>query len=277
MLTFEDYKPGIQRVTLNVAALYPDEKDRAGFEKRFWEFWNSSSCCRSRIFGPLGNTVTYLTECIIPNKLDTRPPLLLLFGNPASHSVDSGMFFSYEGKGQEHRFWKALRKAGILTLSGIIDKNSSTSEINKLKAELFDLTYHTDFRIGLAAYYSMPSPASKKWSGVAGLQKLFQKEAFDIITDCERHRIGRIIKEFVSSDGAVISFQKDAYSAIKSLKSPDYTLGEARAGALKGHCQCDYNIEIFCLPPTSELRREQSINLLCRVRSQVLNKNKQPL
>ena len=34
---------------------------------------------------------------LIPAKTDKRPPLLLVLGNPATHSVESGMFFSFEG------------------------------------------------------------------------------------------------------------------------------------------------------------------------------------
>ena len=42
----------------------------------------------------------------------------MVFGNPASHSIKEGMFFSFEGNGKEHRFWKDIMKpSGILDLS----------------------------------------------------------------------------------------------------------------------------------------------------------------
>ena len=59
----------------------------------------------------------YQSEHLVPIKFDNRPPLLLIFGNPASHSVKEGMFFSFEGNKKEHRFWKhTLKLAGLFDL-----------------------------------------------------------------------------------------------------------------------------------------------------------------
>ena len=46
----------------------------------------------------------YKSEQLIPARENNRRPLLLVFGNPAPHSVATGMFFSFEGEGKEHRF-----------------------------------------------------------------------------------------------------------------------------------------------------------------------------
>jgi len=49
-------------------------------------------------------------------------------GNPASHSVKEGMFFSFEGDKKEHRFWKyILKPAGVLDL--LFDSNHTTGKL----------------------------------------------------------------------------------------------------------------------------------------------------
>ena len=250
LLTIEDLEPGIQKVTLDVDALCFDENQRAQFEKKFLQF-SDSDCDHPKVISRINNTVVYLTESIIPKKEDERLPLLLVLGNPASHSVASGMFFSFEGNEQEHRFWKALREAGILSLSSSV-KSNSLEELNRLKKkELYELSYCTPFRIGLAVFYTMPSPASRyPWAGVAGLHRLFGKEALAKIGEREKERVDGIIRDFVFPNGAVIAFHKEAYQAIKSSESPGYTLAKAKAGHLIGNCQCDPGITLFCLPPT---------------------------
>ena len=61
-----------------------------------------------KIFELQGNKLTYKSEQLIPVKTDKRSPLQLVLGNPASYSVEAGMFFAFEGDGKEHRFWKNI-------------------------------------------------------------------------------------------------------------------------------------------------------------------------
>lgn len=273
LLTIEDVELGIQKVTLDVDALYLDEEQREQFEKKFLKFFNSD-CVHSRIFNRRNNTVIYLTEHIIPKKEDNRPPLLLVFGNPASHSVASGMFFSFEGNEREHRFWKILSKARILSFPSLPNGDSpkSLNELNQSrKTALLELSYDSPFRIGLAVFCTMPSPASGyPWAGVDGLRRLFGKRALTKICECEKYRIDGIIREFVSANGTVTVFQKDAYSGIKSSTSPAYTLAKAKEGHLEGNCQCDSAVRLFCLPPTRLLQGKSGIRLLQDVRERIL-------
>lgn len=224
-----------------------------------------------------GSLVTYQTEYIVPRKSDTRSPLLLVFGNPATHSVASGMFFSYEGKKgkeKEHRIWKMLSAAKIISFPSAAE-TKSIDIVNMLrKKALYELSYCSPFRIGLAVFYSMPSPASNSpWSGVAGLYRLFGREAITKIGECEKRRIDGIIRKFVSPDGTVIAFQKDAYLAIKSPapESPCYTLSETKQGHLVGKCESKSSIGLFCLPPTRLMMGNLSI--LRNFRDRVLAAN----
>ncbi len=274
LFTFEDLKPGIQQVTLNVGALYPEERQRKTFEENLSEFL-SSDPVHSSIFKWAGDTVTYRTECIIPTRRDQRPALLLVFGNPASHSVDSEMFFAFEGKRREHRFWRILGKAHFLSFSSIVNVDC-VDERNRLrKKDLYQLSYDSPFRIGLAVYYTMPSPASGSWAGVKGLLRLFGKEALAKIGEQEKSRIAQIIREFVSPNGAVIAFQKDAYVALKSSTSPDYALDKAMEGSLIGNCQCEPYVRLFCLPPTRLLQGK--LALLGEFRKRILEVGEESL
>ena len=103
---------------IDLKQLFPATKkrERERFEKK-WEAFLESDSCNRDIFKREGDYLIYQSEQLIPTKLDNRPPLLLVLGNPASHSVKEGMFFSFEGDKKEHRFWKSILKpAGVLDL-----------------------------------------------------------------------------------------------------------------------------------------------------------------
>ncbi len=246
---------GIQEVSLDIQELYHEQNDaRKNFDQRLNCFLTDDY--NNKVFRPPDDILVYRTECIIPTKHDSRRPLLLLLGNPASHSVKEEMFFSYERDRQEHRFWKVLDESGVLSFSFETEDMDARNKLKKQK--LFDLEYDSPFRIGLAVFYSMPSPSSGKWAGVAGLRRLFRKEAFDRITECERKRVNEMIKEFVSNRlGIVVAFQKDAYSQIKSKDSECYNRKKTMTDGIKGKWQCNGNVPLYCAAPT----RNMQINL----------------
>lgn len=274
LLRIREVEPGIQEITMNLTDVYSCESDKKKFEERFADFM-SSDCFHSKIFKWQDNMIVYRTECIVPNKWDSRPPLLLVFGNPASHSVASGMFFSYEGDKKEHGIWNVLNRSGILSfpLPRGSESRRNLDELMQLrKNSLLDrLDYESEFQIGFVVYYSMPTPATGKWSGVSGLHKLFaSKAALDKIGEAEKQRIEKIISNFMTPNGAVITFQKDAYSGVKSPGSPDYKLILAKEGRLVGNCQYNANIRLFGMPPTRPHYRNLSIRLLQDIKAQVL-------
>ncbi len=273
LLIIREVEPGIQEITLSLADVYSYENDKTQFEERFAEFL-SSDCLHSKIFKWQNNVIVYRTECILPNKQDSRPPLLLVFGNPASHSVASGMFFSYQGDGQEHGIWNVLNRGGILSFPshrGDESRGNLEELIQSRKNSLLDeLDYDSPFRVGFVVYYSMPTPATGKWNGVSGLRRLLASKALAKICEAEKQRIDEIISDFMTPNGAVIAFQKDAYLGIKSPDSPDYRLVQAKEGGLVGKCQCNFDIRLFGMPPTRPYYRNLSIRLLQNIKVQVL-------
>lgn len=263
LLTLQDLSIGVQQAMLNIKELYPNIKERTQFEKRLFKFLDSHSAL-SKIFRRKGELLIYRTECIIPKKKDLRLPLLLLFGNPALHSIRLGMFFSFEGDKREHRFWRAIKEADFLSFeSNYLSKKSLGDHNRSRKKAFYDLHYTSPFKVGLATFYSMPTEASSsQWAGVAGLYKLFRRRALRRIAECEKKRVDKLIQEFVSPGGVVIAFQKDAYLEIKSSASPDYDLIKAKSGKLVGTCECDPNVRLFCFPPTRLIQGRRSIALL---------------
>ncbi len=232
--------------------------ERLKFDDRFKEFMDSD-LQNSKVIGLKGDILSYRTEEIIPEKTNSNTPLLLLFGNPAPQSIIGEMFFASESNGREHRIWGAFHKTGFIKFHWLKSGR---------KKELYELTYGSPFRIGLAVFYSMPSPASdKKWGGVAGLHRLFGTKAFEMIRDLEKKRIDKIIQNFVEPNGAIIAFQKDAYLAVKSPPA-EYDILKAKQGLLKGTCECNQKIKLLCAPPTRLIQSTQAIAVLEKLRKQ---------
>ena len=207
MLTWKKGTPGILEFTLDLKQLYPVKKELAAFEGRWREFYLSDPENR-KVFRKKGDILMYLSEEIIPVKKDGRPGLLLIFDNPAPHSVTGGMYFAHEAGGREHRVWKIFRDVGIIDLAGKANAEK--------KRSLLSIRHTSQYRVGLAVFFSMPSTPSKPpWTGVAGLRRLFGKRAFDRIACEERKRMDILISTF--NPAKVIVFQKDAYEALKDM------------------------------------------------------------
>jgi len=85
---------------INLDRLLPTKKERLRFDSN-WEAFLASDPCNRKIFKLQKHYLKYQSEQLIPKKKDNRPPLLLVLGNPASHSVHAGMFFSFERNQKE--------------------------------------------------------------------------------------------------------------------------------------------------------------------------------
>ena len=221
ILSYQQEDPVKLLCEIDLKKLLPAMKQRERFNIKWKDFLDSDPC-HKEIFDLKGDRLKYQSEQLIPSKPDDRPSLLLVLGNPASHSVKEGMFFSFEGNKKEHRFWKnILKPAGVLNL--IYDKNLSVEKLNAdRKNQLLNLDYESPFRIGLCIFISMPSAASGKWSGIAGVQKLIGAKAMRELEKEETLRVIKCAREFLSPDGTVVAFQKNAWNALRSKGDPEY-------------------------------------------------------
>jgi len=270
IFSYQQIDPVKLKCKINLKKLLPAPKQRERFNKKWNEFLESDPY-NKEIFDLKGDLLKYQSEQLIPTKIDNRPPLLLVLGNPASHSVKEGMFFSFEGNKKEHRFWKnILKPAGILDLP--YDKNLPINELNEhRKDQLLNLKYKSPFRIGLCVFISIPSTPSGKWSGVTGVQRLIGAKALRELEKEECRRVIECAKKFLSPNGVAVAFQKNAWNGLRSVKDPEYKLDKAKSGKLKGTLKDMPNIPLLGVPPTrlsgpcSEILRqlleEQGYNL----------------
>jgi hypothetical protein len=251
MLIYADKTFGIQEYKLNLEELYPTVVERHDFRTRFDDFFKCDLSNQS-IFSLKGNTLKYCSEVFVSDNIDNRPPLLLLLGNPASHSVAAGMCFAFERGSQEHRFWKSLKEADIHTFLEQPTLFVDPTEKNKIRRNaLLELNYLSPYRVGIAVFYSLPSTASDpKWSGVNGVRKLLGAKAFGVISLLEEKRIDMLISKFIGSTGGIITFQKDAYNRVRSSDSPAYSKNSANQGLLQGKYKSGQNIFLAGAPPT---------------------------
>jgi len=234
---------------IDLNKLLPTQSERRRFEDK-WEFFLNSDKANEEIFELRSHTLCYESEQLIPSKKDKRPPLLLVLGNPASHSVKEGMFFSFEGDRKEHRFWKnILKPAGVLNMS--FNSNLSVKVLNKQRKEqLIDLEYKSPFRIGLCVFISIPSAPGGKWGGIAGIQKLIGIKALRMLEIEETRRIQACAEKFIGQNGKVVVFQKNAWNALCSDGDPKYRIDLAKKGLLNGNLENPTGIEILGVPPT---------------------------
>ncbi len=228
--------------------LFMEQKSRKRFDDKWINFIKDNY--NDDIYSLQGDTLSYNSEQLIPTKTNGKPSLLLVLGNPASESVKRGMFFATDSDGKELRFWEHIIEKSEL-LPPLPDKNLSALALNQSrKTQLLNSDKEAKFRIGLTVFISMPSAAGGKWGGVAGIQKLLGAAAFRMIEKEETERIISCARKFVQKNGAVITFQKNAWENLRSENDPVYAIGKARAGKLIGRVKGNMDIQLYGVPPT---------------------------
>jgi hypothetical protein len=147
-----------------------------------------------------------------------KPKVLLVFGNPATHSVRNGMFFfSKNDEHHRHPMWGKLAKAGLVY--GLKSKMSDSftarqEEANLRKLMILSGTSAKKYLVGLTTFYSLPTPAyNHRYSGVTGVEKLFSP-VLERIAAIEAKRI----LSYSFTEGAAIIFtQKSSHSRFCEL------------------------------------------------------------
>jgi hypothetical protein len=250
ILSYHQEDPVKLRCKIDLKKLLPAPKQRERFNKK-WNDFLESDPSNTDIFKLENDFLIYHSEQLIPTENNKKTPLLLVLGNPASHSVKAGMFFALEKGKKEHRFWKdILENAGVLKLNQS-SNNDTVEEINKRrKNQLLNHDYEPPFRIGLCVFISMPSAPSGKWSGVNGVQRLIGAKAMKELEKEESRRVIECAKKFLTPNGVAVAFQKNAWNGLRSDNDPKYKLDKAKSGRLKGRLKEMTNIPLLCVPPT---------------------------
>lgn len=240
--------PGQLECRIAINELFESKREKEKFYSKLPSFLESD-LDNKKVYLVDDTHINYHSEELVPKTRDNRPALLLLLGNPASHSVVSGMFFAFEANNTEHRFWKTiLKNSGVLNLS--ISGEISPEEKNSIRRnQILESCYSSPFQIGISVFHSMPSGASDKWSGVAGIQKLIGIKAFRKMEHEEKKRVLQTVDNFVTRKGAVIAFQKNAWENLKTTNDPDYSKEIVNKLGLTGKVD-NRDINLICVPPT---------------------------
>jgi hypothetical protein len=248
ILSYDEKSRGRLECNVDVSALYPSKSEFVKFKKRYEKFRESDKWS-STAYQLKGNKLIYRSEQLIPSEKDRRSALLLIFGNPATHSVVAGCFFASKD-GCENRFWKhLLGEAGVVQFAS--GKGLSEHRQNAMRTnQVLSLEYESPFRIALCVYFSMPSSAGGLWSGVAGIRKLFGAKPLKRLEALEKERILEVAKRFLTNRGIAVTFQRDAWEGLRSENDPCYTIGEAREGKLRGSVKGMPHIPLLGVPPT---------------------------
>ncbi len=148
----------------------------------------------------------YQSESLFPTIDDAKKQkILIILGNPATHSVAKGMFFFSRENGEKHQFWGRLEKAGLLPR---ISNNDRTIEAAKRKELILSGKTSNYFLLGLTTFYSLPTPVTGKFRDSKGVELLFSS-SLAILQNYELKRI----REYPFSHNAMWIFtQKSSYN-----------------------------------------------------------------
>jgi len=93
LLSWRNAKDCTLNCEINLDRLFETKEERDRFNAK-WKDFIASDPDNKKVYKINGNILSYKSEQLIPTKIDKHPSLLLVLGNPATHSVESGMFFS---------------------------------------------------------------------------------------------------------------------------------------------------------------------------------------
>lgn len=166
-----------------------------------WSQFLASDKYNPLVFDFTSEYFSYYSHNIIPKHFaKDNKTIVLIFGNPAPHSVAEGLPFASEGQGKVHRMWKFLEKHNVIS-SGVQD----------IQNAVYENTDDIYYNLVIYSYFSIPSsPSDIKWSGVAGIKKLFGRYNWDYYKGFEKQRFIDFCK-LLPEDSKFIVFQKDSY------------------------------------------------------------------
>lgn len=82
LLTFRKTRPGHLKCSLNLSELYRYKNEREKSDSN-WDHFLDSDPYNKEAYQQTDDELIFDREQLIPSKKDNRPPLLLVFGNPA--------------------------------------------------------------------------------------------------------------------------------------------------------------------------------------------------
>ncbi len=236
----------IDRCDLALGMLYAERAERHGFTVRFRDFITSDESL-PRIVEARRNVLSYESESFIPPQPDpTKSNVFFVVGNPAPRSVALRAMYAHEGggHGRQHRFWKVMHTTGMLRFS---QHDPDTHQPDEKMRRLYNGDYESPFNVHIVPFFSLPSPSSGPWSGVAGLRRRFGRQFHDVVS-AELAAVHELIDARAKPGDCVLILQRDAYMALKQPDAPAYDGALLRSAPIVSHyCRA---VDLLCIPPT---------------------------
>jgi hypothetical protein len=206
---------GQYTVTINLRGISNSEKFQ-DLEKIIEEISNDCDDDIGDIYKYDGNKLTYTSETLFPPKrYANKQKVLIVFGNPAFHSIKNGMFFFSRAENHRHGMWTKLEKANLIMPVRINDDDlmlARKREAEERKKLISSGQASEKYCLGLTTFYSFPTPVQGRFRDVQGAEKLFRPILKKIIIPFE---INRILAYSFTQDAILIFVQKSSYEAFK--------------------------------------------------------------
>lgn len=194
--TFSSISNGQYDVTIDLQGWMCAEQ-RTTLQKNIYDIGQKDPFFQS-ICSMNGSILSHKSESLFP--LDTncdpnKKKVLIILGNPATHSVANGMFFFSMGKpGAEetHTFWKKLEKPGLIQK---VRRSTLKEESETRKDMIINGTLSNVYLFGFTTFYSFPTPVEGDFKDVAGVRRLF-KPVMKRIRDMEYDRLNNYKSQF---------------------------------------------------------------------------------
>jgi len=116
-----------------------------------------------------GNKLTYTSETLFPPKrYVNKQKVLIVFGNPAVHSIKNKMFFFSRANNHRHGMWGKLEKANLIKRVRINDEDrllARRREAAERKKLILSSKASEKYCLGLTTFFSFPTCSVSKESG----------------------------------------------------------------------------------------------------------------
>jgi hypothetical protein len=211
---------GQYTVTIDLGII--PNSERRDFRHNIKELRKDCEGDTRKIYKLKGNEFSYTSETLFPHgRYVKKPKVLIVFGNPAFHSIKNGMFFFSRANNQRHGMWGKLQKAKLIKPVRFDDSDlllARTREAEERKNLISKGQASEEYCLGLTTFYSFPTPVEGSFRDVQGAEKLFKPILENRIIPFE---VGRILKYPFTKNAILVFVQKSSYEAFKRHSEQD--------------------------------------------------------
>jgi len=206
---------GQYTVTINLRDI-PDSEKLQDFERKLEQISHDYGDDIRNIYKYDGNKITYTSETLIPSKrYVNKPKVLIVFGNPAIHSIKNKMFFFSRANNHRHGMWAKLEKANLIKRVRINNDDflkARKKEAEERKKLILSGRASEKYCLGLTTFYSFPTPVQGRFRDVQGVENLFNSILEKVIWPFETERI---LSYPYTKDAILVFVQKSSHEAFK--------------------------------------------------------------